>query len=88
MGESRAVSYNPAMKRPKRPRDINQWAKHMVDLATGAAQEPDPNQGKDAGAVSLGRRGGLKGGKARAGKLSPERRAEIARKAAKARWSD
>jgi len=38
----------------------------MVDLATGNAQEPDPNEGKDAAAVSLGRRDGLKGGKARA----------------------
>ena len=53
-------------KHPKRPHDLNQWAKHMVDLATGNAQEPDPNEGKDAAAVSLGRRDGLKGGKARA----------------------
>jgi hypothetical protein len=73
-------------KHPKRPRDLNQWAKHMVDLATGNVQESDPDQGKDAAAVSLGRRGGLKGGKARAAKMSAERRAEIARKAAKARW--
>jgi hypothetical protein len=41
---------------PKRPRDLNQWAKHMVDL------ESDPNEGKDAAAVDLGRWGGLKGG--------------------------
>jgi len=41
---------------------------------------------KDAAAVSLGRRGGLKGGKARAEALSPERRSEIAKKAAVARW--
>jgi hypothetical protein len=41
---------------------------------------------KDPAAVELGRRGGLKGGKARAEKLSPERRKEIARKAAQARW--
>ena len=40
-------------KPPKRPRDLNQWAKHMVDLATGEAQEPNPDQGKDA----AGRRG-------------------------------
>jgi hypothetical protein len=75
-----------ASNHPKRPRDLNQWAKHMVDLATGSAQEPDPYQGKDVEAVNLGRRGGLKGGRARAVQLSPERRAEIARKAAKARW--
>lgn len=43
---------------------------------------------KDPAAVSLGRKGGLKGGKARAAKLSPERRSEIARKAAAARWGD
>jgi hypothetical protein len=77
---------NMAQKHPPRPRDLNQWAKHMVDLATGNAQEPDPNEGKDAKAVSLGRGGGLKGGAARAAKMSPERRAEIASKAAKARW--
>ena len=44
------------------------------------------DEGKDPAAVSLGRRGGLKGGKARAEKLTPEQRAEIARKAAEARW--
>jgi hypothetical protein len=73
-------------KHPKRPRDLNQWAKHMVDLATGNAVENQADATKDAAAVSLGRRGGLKGGKARAAKMSPARRAEIARKAAKARW--
>lgn len=75
-----------APKHPKRPRDLNQWAKHMADLATGNAAEANPNEGKDASAVALGRRGGLKGGKARAAKMTPERRLEIARKAAKARW--
>jgi hypothetical protein len=73
-------------KHPKRPRDLNQWAKHMVDLATGNAQEPDPYKGKDVSAVNLGRRGGLKGGKARAAKMTPEKRAAIAKKAAQARW--
>jgi hypothetical protein len=76
--------------RRKRPRDPAQLAKLMVDILTGEvedrAQEP-PLGGKDAAAVSLGRRGGLKGGKARAAKMPPERRAEIARKAAKARWN-
>lgn len=75
-------------KTPKRPRDLNQWAKRMVDIATGAAQEPPANPGtKDALAVELGRRGGVKGGAARAKKLSAEERAAISRKAAKARWS-
>jgi len=47
--------------------------------------KPD-GEPKDAAAVELGRRGGLKGGKARAEKLSPERRKEIARAAGKKRW--
>ena len=51
-------------KRPKRPRDLNQWAKHMVDLATGAAQDPELPQ--ESAAAQLGRKGGRKGGKARA----------------------
>jgi hypothetical protein len=49
-------------KHPKRPRDLNQWAKRMVDLATGSVQEPDPYEGKNVAAVTLGRSGGLKGG--------------------------
>lgn len=42
--------------------------------------------GKDPAAVALGRKGGLKGGKARAEKLTPEQRSEIAKRAASARW--
>lgn len=73
--------------RPKRPRDANQLAKMIVDLATGEAQEPaKTDDGKDAAAVSLGRRGGLVGGKKRAEALSPKRRSAIAKKAAAARW--
>jgi hypothetical protein len=74
-----------ATKHPKRPRDVNQFGKFMVDLATGNATEPTSD--KDPAAVELGRRGGLKGGKARAARMSATRRAEIARKAAKARWA-
>ena len=70
----------------KRPRDPNQLAKLVVDLATGEAEEPDPYAGKDPAAVELGRRGGKKGGKARAAKMTAEERSEAARKAAKARW--
>jgi len=66
--------------------DADGSSKRMVDLATGNASEPTPDEGKDPAAVSLGRRGGLKGGVARAAKMSPERRAEIAKKAAQARW--
>ncbi len=77
-------------KTPKRPRDLNQWAKRMLDIATGgasdAAQTPE-EQGKDPAAVALGRRGGLKGGKARAASMTPEQRREIARKAAEVRWT-
>jgi hypothetical protein len=77
-----------APKHPKRPRDLNQWARHMVDLATGNAKESQrSSETKDPHAVELGRRGGLKGGKARAKALSAEERAAISRKAAKARWS-
>jgi hypothetical protein len=72
-------------KPPKRPRDVNEWARHMVDLVTGQVSETDPDAGKDQAAVSLGRRGGLKGGKARAAKMTAKRRAEIARTAAAAR---
>ncbi len=73
-------------KLPKRPRDTNQLAKSIVDLATGEAEEKDPYQGKNPNAVELGRLGGLKGGKARANALTAKKRSEIAKKAAKARW--
>lgn len=75
------------MKKPKRPKDTNLLAKSIVDLATGEEQEEQPpKDNKNPHAVELGRLGGLKGGKARAEKLSPERRKEIAKKAAQARW--
>ena len=78
-------------KRSRMPRDPNQFAKAIVDLATGSA-EPDPvpvpdDDGKDPAAVSLGRRGGLKGGKARAAAMTPEQRSKAARKAVRARWA-
>jgi hypothetical protein len=78
-------------KHPKRPRDPNQLAKLVVDLLTGNATEESSEQpddsGKDPAAVALGRRGGLKGGAARAASLTPEQRQEIARKAAAKRWN-
>ena len=70
----------------KRPRDPNQLGKLIVDLATGEATEADPNEGKNPAAVELGRKGGLKGGKARAAKMTPEERSSAAKKAAEARW--
>jgi hypothetical protein len=74
------------MTRPKRPRDPNQLAKLITELTTRTTTEADPDAGKDANAVMRGRRGGTKGGKARAAALSSDRRKAIARKAAEARW--
>jgi hypothetical protein len=73
--------------KPKRPRDTNQLAKFIVDLATGETELPKTDDGKDPAAVALGRKGGLKGGRARADSMTAKRRAEIAKKAAKARWT-
>jgi len=72
----------------KKPRDVNALAAAILRDATG--DEPTPpepeEREKDPAAVSLGRKGGLKGGKARAAKLTPEQRSEIAKKAAAKRW--
>ncbi len=73
-------------KKVKRPKDANQLAKSIVDLATGETKEPLPQDEVKAAAAALGRLGGLKGGKARAKSLSPKKRSEIAKKAAAARW--
>ena len=70
----------------KRPRDPNQLGKLIVDIATGEAEDAPKGDGKDPAAVALGRKGGLKGGKARAAKMTPEERSQAARNAAKARW--
>jgi len=70
----------------KRPRDLNQLAASIVGAATGDEPHPSEKLEKDPAAVSLGRRGGLKGGRARAEKLSADEREAIARKAAEARW--
>ena len=72
---------------PKRPRDPNQLAKSIIDIATGEKPDRDPTpeeQGKDPAAVAMGK----KGGKARADAMSPQRRAEIARMAAAKRWKE
>lgn len=74
------------MAKIHRPADPNKRAKMIVDLATGEITEPDQNYGKNPAAVELGRLGGLKGGKARVESLTPERRREIAKKAAEKRW--
>lgn len=58
----------------------------IAQLATGELDDIKTDDGKDPAAVALGRKGGLKGGKARAKKLSAKERSEIAKKAASARW--
>lgn len=75
-------------KKKKRSRDLNQLASSIVKSATGdePTEETPSDDGKNPAAVALGRLGGLKGGRARAEKLSAKRRKEIARKAALARW--
>lgn len=69
------------------PTDLNQRAKAIVDFATSDEPVPNPYDGKDPAAVELGRRGGRKGGKARAEKLTPEERRASAQRAARSRWS-
>lgn len=71
----------------KRPRDPNQLAKSIVDIATGTIEDRPPTpeeEGKDPAAAALGR----KGGAARANKLDAKRRSEIAKQAARKRWTE
>lgn len=78
------------MSKSKRPKDSNQLAKLIVDVTVGneaSLENKETNSQKNLAAVELGRLGGLKGGKARAEKLSSDERSLIAKKAAKARWS-
>jgi hypothetical protein len=78
-----------------RPRDPNQLAHQVFLESIGEAPKFDPSQdqppvadpNKNPHAVALGRLGGLKGGAARAAKMAPKKRSQIAAKAAKARWS-
>lgn len=74
---------------PKRSRnpDANEIAFRVVQESTAPHDEARPRKKrKNPAAVALGRKGGLKGGKARAAKLTPEQRKQSARKAAVARW--
>ncbi len=76
------------MKQSKMPADPNRRAKatvDMIDAILDAWPEPVPTE-KDPGRVERGKVSGAKGGKARAERLTAERRSEIARKAAAARW--
>lgn len=72
-----------AKTRKRPPGDANEAAKAVIDQIITASESV---QTKNPAAVALGRLGGLKGGKARKDALSPERRKEIARKAAESRW--
>lgn len=73
-------------KKKQGPEDVNEIAFRVLQEATGEP-EPAAPDGKNPAAVALGRLGGLKGGKARAKRMTPEERSEAARKAAEARWS-
>lgn len=80
-----------AKKKPRQP-DPNLEAKSMIDQIAAKSEgrevpkPPEPKE-KNPAAVELGRLGGLKGGKARAEKLSAKKRSEIAKKAAQKRWN-
>lgn len=71
----------PVPKKKKRPADMNELAASIVADLTGETAEKEHEK-----AVERGKAGGQKGGKARADKLTPEQRSEIAKKAAEARW--
>lgn len=77
-------------KRLKRPRDPVQLGKLIGDILTGQVEDsapiPPPDPNKDQAAVALGRKGGLKGGRARAESLTPAARKKIAQDAANRRW--
>jgi hypothetical protein len=83
------MSAQESKPRKKQPRDLNLLAASIVNEATeieeaATKEEEDP---KNPNAVALGRLGGLKGGRARAERLTPEERSEIAKRAAQARWN-
>jgi len=77
----------PERSRKHRPTDLNSLAASIVADSVDEDKDATPDDGKDPAAVSLGRRGGLKGGRARAEKLTGEQRSELARSAARARWA-
>jgi hypothetical protein len=72
----------------KHPRDLNSLAAQIVAEATDDEKSVPEEPEKDPSAVALGRKGGLKGGPARAAKLSAKKRSQIAKKAAQARWAN
>ena len=84
----------PKLKPGPKPKvlDINQFAAAVLEAVTGEPVGPAPKEetgpAKDPAAVALGRKGGLKGGPARAKKLGKKKLREAAKKAAKARWGN
>jgi hypothetical protein len=73
-------------KKPKRPRDVSQLAKMMVDIASGETETLSAERQKDPAAVARGRAGGLKGGVTRMSTLVKSERIEMAKNAAQSRW--
>jgi hypothetical protein len=73
-------------KGQKRPADVIASAVTVMRIATGDIEERTSGEGKNPAAVELGRKGGLKGGKARAANMTKKERSEAARKAASTRW--
>jgi hypothetical protein len=83
----------PKRSSKTRQKDTQELARHVLDTVVPDAEpvkaaEPKPEKAKNPAAVALGRLGGLKGGKARAAKLTAEQRKMIASKAAKKRWGE
>jgi len=80
--------YICSMAKSKLPKDTNQRAVMIAQIATGEVEQPkDETDLIKLAASAMGRKGGLKGGIARASNLSAKRRKEIATKAANARWN-
>jgi len=73
------------MERLFRPRDTNQLAKHIVDLATGQVEE---THGPNPDAAKAGSKGGMVGGRSKALKMTPDERSEFGRRMAEARWAE
>lgn len=73
-------------KKTRKRLDFNQIARRIVDQATSEPEPAKPEKKKDPAAVARGRKGGIKGGKARAEKLTKSQRSASAKKAAAARW--
>lgn len=73
-------------KRSTRPRDVNELAKLVLDIATGAKKDTVSESKKNPAAVALGKLGGAKGGRQRAKNLTKAKLSAIGKKGARARW--